>query len=508
MTGPETPRIYAWDDLAAALADNYSPIAVRQIEAAWRYAEAAHQGQFRLTGEPYISHPLAIAVEVAKLKLDRASVIAALLHDVVEDTPISLNEIKRRFGGKVAELIDGLTKLNRLPSRGGLFVQGERRLDRYERQMETYRKLFLATSKDLRVIILKLLDRLHNMRTLSALPPEKQQITASETMAIFAPIAYRLGIGSIKGELEDLSFSYLEPQAYAEIKSLLKREGPTRTKIIDRCTKVLARELKEAGIEAQISGRAKHYYSLFRKLPRYQHDISQIYDLVACRVVVKDIESCYRVLGTIHQRWQPIAGRVKDYIAQPKPNGYRSLHTTVKATDNRAIEIQIRTERMHQEAEYGVAAHWFYHEQKGAASYLARQVEAISRSYKWVNELARKQRQVKSLDEFEELMKIDFFGDRIFVYTPKGEVIDLPAGATPIDFAYAIHTDIGNQLTAAKVNGRLIRLSDPLASSDTVELIINRKSRPKADWLRQCQTGLARAEIRQALKKGPARPPA
>jgi GTP pyrophosphokinase len=474
---------------------------VTVIERAYRLAEAAHADQLRKSGEPYIQHPLAVALTLAELRLDAHTLAAAFLHDVVEDTPNTIGDIRWRFGRQIANLVDGVTKLDRLQLRTGIFNRENKELSGIERRIESLRKMLLATSKDVRVVLIRLADRLHNMETLGSVPKEKQYEIAKETLEIYAPLAYRLGMGTIKGQLEDLAFAYVSPDEYKQMSKLMGREAATRERSVRRAKQGIYAMLAKRGIKPLINARVKHLYSLYRKLGRYNNDLSQIYDLVACRILVDTVEECYEALGLIHQRWKPIEGRVKDYIASPKPNGYQSLHTTVIAFDDKPLEIQIRTKKMHEQAEFGIAAHWHYSEQKGTLDYLRRRVRPVPRQeLAWVNELARWQRNISSYKDLDQLMKIDFFGDRIFVYTPKGDVIDLPVGATPIDFAFAVHTDIGNHLSGAKVNGKIVRLSDELHSGETVDLMVSKKANPTHDWLKCVKTSHAKECIRRAMR--------
>ncbi len=500
------PSILTIDEIEHEALKYMSATDFKVVKRAYTVAAKAHQEQARKSGEPYIQHLLHTALTLAKLHLDPATLAAAFLHDIVEDTPSTLSQIRLSFGLRIANLVDGVTKLDQLQPKprflASLLNRNQTRLSHQERRLESLRKLLLATSKDIRVVLIKLADRLHNMETLDHLEPEKQLEIAQETLEIYAPIAYRLGIGTVKGQLEDLAFRYLWPEEYKKLVSVVKREAANRERQVERARRIILQILAKAGVEAEIHARVKHYYSLYRKLQRYNDDISKIYDIVACRIVVNSIEECYQVLGLIHKRWKPVEDRVKDYIASPKPNGYQSLHTTVKAVEDRPIEIQIRTRTMHERAEYGVAAHWHYSEQKGTLSYLRRTIGIVPKNELiWVNELARWQRRAASYKDLDTLMKIDFFGNRIFAYTPKGDVIDLPLGATPIDFAYAIHSEVGNHLAGAKVNGKMIRLQDELHSGDKVEIMVQRKATPKPDWLNETKTSYAKAHIRRILRQ-------
>lgn len=499
-----------FDDIKAVGLTYIKPVDWRLVESAYKLAAEAHKDQVRKSGEPYIQHPLHVALILAQLGLDPATLAAAFLHDVVEDTPNTVAMIRRRFGWRIGTLVDGVTKLEVIEHRPGFFEQLLRSpqshqqphaLNKTERRIETLRKLFLATSKDVRVVLIKLADRLHNMETLVSIEPKRQVEIAQETLEIYAPIAYRLGIGTIKGRLEDLAFPYVMPKEYRTVVRLIKREAIDREAQVKKVRRILMKLLATHGIKSEIHARVKHLYSLYRKLERYNHDISKIYDVVACRIIVNSVEECYQVLGLIHQRWKPYDDRVKDYIATPKSNGYQSLHTTVRAVSDRPIEIQIRTQAMHEQAEFGVAAHWRYSEQKGTLNYLRKRVtQASSRELNWVSALVRWQRQARSYQDFDQLMKIDFFGDRVFAYTPRGEVIDLPIGSTPVDFAYTIHSEIGNHLAGAKVNGKMTKLDQPLKTGDVVEILVQTKLSPKADWLTFVKTSQAKSHIRRSLR--------
>lgn len=462
------------------------------VRLAYNYARDAHGKQKRKTGEDYIEHSLATAQKLADMKMSIAMIVAGILHDVPEDTNRSIDDVQKEFGKEVAGLVAGITKLGQVKYRG------------VERYLENVRKMFVAMAKDLRVIVIKFADRLHNLKTLDVLPRNKQLRIALETFEIYAPIADRLGMGELKGELEDLSFKYLSPDEYAWIERLLNEKLPKKEKYLEKIIKKVKSELKKSGIEyISVHGRQKHIYSLYRKLIKYHNDFSKIHDIIACRIIVKTVSECYSVLGIIHKNWTPLKGRIKDYIAQPKPNNYQSLHTTVFADDGEIVEFQIRTEKMHQEAEYGVAAHWAYSDHKRGTKYLSRKPSFASRKeLKWIGDLTKWRKGVKENQQLLEDLKIEVFQSRIFVFTPKGDVIDLPEGATPVDFAYHIHTDVGNKCTGALVNEQMASLDTKLKSGDVVEIIVdkNRKA-PSPDWLKFVTTRMAKSHIRQKLKK-------
>lgn len=473
-----------------------------QIKKAYYFAKQAHEGQKRFSGEPYINHGLETAIFIADLKLDCQAVCAALLHDVCEDTNCNTLQIRQNFGREIANLVNGVTKLKQIQiTHRFFFITTEKRLPEFDRQIETLRKMFMAMAKDIRVIIIKLADRLHNMRTLSALPKEKQIKIAQETIEIYAPLAYRLGMGELKGQLEDLAFPYVYPKEYNALKDRVKGMLSKKEKYIIKFKKTLIKKLYKSNIKCEVHGRTKHLYSLWRKLKRYNNDLTQIYDLVALRVLVSDIPDCYRALGIIHETWKPLVGRIKDYIAMPKPNGYQSIHTTVFGPNGEIVEIQIRTHKMHDRAEHGVAAHWHYSEKKGTIDYLLRKSTQIPKNeIVWVKELVKWQKALQDNKEIVSGLQTDFFSDRIFVYTPTGEVKDLPNGSTPIDFAYAIHTDIGSHFGGAKVNGKIVEISHKLQNGDICEIITKKNAKPKYDWLEFVITSLARAKIKQATK--------
>lgn len=450
------------------------------IDRAFEFAKKAHQGQKRLSGEDYISHPLGVADILAEMKMDVKTIAAGLLHDVLEDNEkIKEDDLKQEFGEDIAFLVSGVTKLEKLPF-------GE-----IERQAENLRKLFLATAQDLRVILIKLADRLDNLKTLNFHPKEKQKRIALETIEIYAPIASRLGMGEIRGQLEDIAFSYLYPEDYKWLLEQVQERYEERKKYLERLKPNVIEALKEEEINpVDAHTRAKHYYSLWQKLKRYEMDFEKIYDLTALRIIVPTVENCYETLGILHRLWKPLPGRIKDYIALPKPNGYRSLHTTVFCEGGKITEIQIRTPEMHGEAEYGIAAHWAYKGKMGATP----------KEYHWVRQLQDWQKKIGSPEEFIESLRIDFFKDRIFVFTPKGDVLDLPEGSTPIDFAFQVHTDVGQRCGQALVNGKITALNIALQSGDMVEIIAKKGQKPSRDWLRFAKTGFAKSQIRKFLR--------
>ena len=469
------------------------------IREAYEFAAQCHEGQVRKTGDPYITHPLAVTNLVAVLELDQNALAAALLHDVQEDCGIPNDEILRRFGREVARLVDGLTKLEKLPMRFAPGDQGAR--DGV--QAQNLRKMFLAMAEDISVVLIKLCDRLHNMQTLWAFQdPEKQRRIALETMEIFAPLANRLGVWQIKWELEDLAFRYLEPLRYKEIAELLASKREARQKFIEEATAILRDQIKTAGIRAEVTGRVKHIYSIYQKMQRYSaqgKSFDQIYDLLAVRVFVDSVSECYHALGIVHSLWRPLPGQFDDYIANPKDSMYQSLHTTVVGANGRALEIQIRTHEMHRVAEYGVAAHWRY---KEGGRQQGKDEERIA----WLRQLLDWQRELVGAEEFVETVKTDIFHDQVFVYTPKGDVLDLPAGATPLDFAYRVHTELGNQTVGSKVNGRMVSLNSTLKTGDVVEIMRSRASKgPSRDWLNPnlayVRTAHSKEKIRQWFRK-------
>lgn len=451
------------------------------IRLAYDFAKHAHEGQFRKSGEPYIVHPLAAAHILAEMRIDPTIIIATLLHDVPEDTPVTLEEVEENFGEEIASLVRGITKLGKLKYRG------------VERYIENLRKMFVAMAEDIRVMIIKFADRMHNLQTLGALPPQKAYRIALESLEIYAPIAGRLGMDEIKGELEDLSFKYVYPKEYQRIKQIHEDRVRGKGRYYETVMDITRKELQEASIDiVSIYGRDKRLFSFYNKLLRKNNEINKVYDLVAIRIIVKDIADCYGALGILHKLWKPMKGRIKDYISQPKPNGYRSLHTTVFGDDGQVVEFQIRTKEMDEEAQYGIAAHWHYDENWGRRS---------KREVQWAKELAEIQRDVlNKLSDLEEI-KVDFLQSRIFVFTPKGDVIDLPENATPVDFAYHIHTEIGNTTSGAIVNEKMVSLDTELKNGDVVEILTdkNRKG-PNEDWLNFVKTHTAKTHIKNRSK--------
>ena len=467
------------------------------IEEAYRFAEACHEGQTRKSGDPYIIHPLDAALTCADLQLDAGAVAGALLHDVQEDCGIANQELKKRFGPDVAKLVDGATKLERIA-----LHSSEPAVADASEQAENLRKMFLAMAEDWRVVIIKLADRLHNMRTLEYLDPEKRRRVAQETMEIYAPLASRLGIWQIKWELENLAFKHLEPERYDEVSRLIAASRTARERYIAQVEKIVRAELDKQGIEAAVQGRAKHAYSVYQKIQKYAAQgktFNEIYDLLALRVLVNTVSDCYSVLGIVHGLWRPLPGQFDDYIANPRDGVYQSLHTAVMCVDARPLEVQIRTHEMHRLAEYGVAAHWRY---KEGGKPDPRFEERLS----WLRQLLQWQREMSHAEDFVETVKTDIFQDQVFVFTPKGEIKDLPAGSTAIDLAYRVHTDLGHHCVGAKVNGRLVALNQPLQNGDVIEIVVGRGSRgPSRDWLNPnlgyVKTHHARQKIRQWFRR-------
>lgn len=471
------------------------PEKISLVQEAYDFSAKAHEGQFRLSGEAYIEHPLQVALTLADLQLDASSLAAALLHDVPEDCAVPIIDIETRFGPEVAKLVDGVTRLGKIAWAG-------EDIARSESQAKNLRKMLVAMAEDIRVVFIKLADRLHNMQTLHVQPPEKQKSIAQETLEIYAPLAHRLGIWELKWQLEDLSFRYLEPEKYRQIARLVAARRVQRENFIAQVIQVLKEEFAKAGLKAEISGRPKHLYSVYQKMQRYEamgKHFDDIHDLLAIRVLVSTVSDCYNALGIIHTLWHPLPDEFDDYIANPKPNGYQSLHTTVMYMGTTPLEVQIRTYEMHHFAEYGIAAHWRYKEgERGDIRF----EERIS----WLRQLIEWHREFSGAEEFLESVKTDIFNDQVFVYTPKGEIKDLPRGSTPLDFAYRIHTELGHHCVGAKVNGKLVPLNYKLNNGDVVEIMAVKGGRgPSRDWLRPnlgyVNTSSAREKIRQWFKK-------
>ncbi|HEX2032327.1 MAG TPA: bifunctional (p)ppGpp synthetase/guanosine-3',5'-bis(diphosphate) 3'-pyrophosphohydrolase [Actinomycetota bacterium] len=468
------------DDLLRKVRAHNPKADVKLVQAAYELAEESHRGQLRISGEPFIEHPLGVAQILAELGMDTTTLVAALLHDVVEDTDLALGDVEERFGQEVAAIVDGLTKLERIEFRS-----------REHQQAENVRKMMMAMARDIRVLIIKLADRLHNMRTLDSLPRDKQEAKATETLEIFAPLAHRLGIYQIKWELEDLSFGTLHPKRFAEIENLVGKAEDERAEYLASVVAAVGQRLREVKIKTDVEGRPKHLYSVYEKMVLRGKEFSEIYDLVGIRVLVDTVKDCYAALGALHSLWKPIPGRFKDYIAMPKFNMYQSLHTTVIGPEGRPLEVQIRTRQMHRTAEYGIAAHWRYKEGKG------KKEEA--RELAWLAQILEWQRETQDPREFMEGLKIDLYADQVFVFTPKGDVVELPRGATTIDFAYAIHTEVGHRCMGGKVNGKLVPLDYQLKTGDTVEVLTSRAqdAAPSRDWLQMVATPRARNKIKQ-----------
>jgi GTP diphosphokinase / guanosine-3',5'-bis(diphosphate) 3'-diphosphatase len=459
------------------------PKDVARLAEAYRFSEAAHHGQTRQSGDPYISHPLAVAEILADWHLDGQTLMAALLHDVTEDTSVTKDEISDTFGKPVAELVDGVSKLDRIE-----FQSAE------DAQAENFRKMLLAMARDVRVMLIKLADRLHNMRTLGAVPPAKRRRIARETMEIYAPIANRLGLNTLYHELQELAFSHLYPTRYKVLAKATKGARGNRREMIGRTLEAIKKKLAGSGIPAQVFGREKHVYSTYRKMIEKHLSFSEVHDIFGCRVIVKDVPACYLALGALHALYKPIPGKFKDYIAIPKANGYQSIHTDLIGPYGVPVEVQIRTEQMHRLAESGVASHWMYKDDADKLSELQKQ------THRWLQSLLEIQHQSGDPQEFIEHVKVDLFPDEVYVFTPKGKILSLPRGATAVDFAYAVHTDIGNRCVAAKVNGELVPLRTELRNGDRVEIITASHAKPSAGWLQYVRTGKARSNIRHFLK--------
>ncbi len=471
-------------ELARAVAAQRDRLDLDLVSRAYQVSAQAHLGQKRLSGDDYVSHSVAVATILAEQQMDSTTIAAALLHDVVEDSNVSLDDIRKSFGHEVAELVDGLTKLSTLTFRSTA-----------EEQAENYRKLLLSIARDARVIIIKLADRLHNMRTLEHLDEEKRRRIALETREIYAPLAHRFGMAGVKAELEDLAYKFLEPEEYRALARKVRAKKSERERTIERLAGPLATELKQAGVaDCEITGRPKHLWSIYKKMKKREKPFEEIYDLLAVRVLVNSIPDCYHVLGVIHHHWTPLQERFKDYIASPKSNGYQSLHTTVFGPGGQLYEIQIRTREMHHTAEYGIAAHWLFKEGK-------RNADELDRHLAWFRQLIELQQDTHTPEEFLEFLKVDLYQDEIFVFTPRGDVKRLPKGAIPIDFAFAVHTEVGQHCQGARINGRIAPLHRPLKNGDTVEVMTSPQAKPSRDWLTHVQTARARHKIRQWIRQ-------
>lgn len=486
-----------YQDLISRVRKYHPSDDISMIEKAYQIANLAHQDQVRKSGEPYIIHPLYVAIILADLELDKETIVAGILHDVVEDTILTDDEIKEQFGADVALLVDGVTKLQQLQFTGE--NADERSADKTELQAENLRKMFLAMAKDIRVIMIKLADRLHNMRTLKHMPPEKQQRIARETLEIYSPIAQRLGISKIKVELDDLSLKYLEPEIYYDLAEKISVRKAEREQYVENIVDEVREHIESVGIRAQIDGRVKHFFSIYKKMKNQGKTIDQIYDLFAVRIIVDSVKDCYAALGVIHEMYKPIPGRFKDYIAMPKANMYQSLHTTLIGSTGQPFEIQIRTVEMHKTAEYGIAAHWKYKEASDGKKIKAQEEEKLS----WLRQILEWQKDMSDNREFLNLLKsdLDLFSDNVYCFTPTGDVKNLPAGSTPIDFAYSIHSAVGNKMIGARVNGKLVTIDYEIKNGDRIEVITSHNSKgPSRDWLSIVKSTQAKNKINQWFK--------
>jgi GTP diphosphokinase / guanosine-3',5'-bis(diphosphate) 3'-diphosphatase len=472
------------EDLLKKIRSYFPQADLKTIEKAYYFSERAHEGQIRRSGEPYISHPLSVAGILADLHLDLDSIATGLLHDTVEDTHATLDDIRREFGDSVAQLVDGVTKISQMKFKNS-----------YEKQGENIRKMIVAMGRDVRVLLVKLCDRLHNMRTMNFMPFEKQERIALETLEIYCPLAGRMGISSLKVELEDLCFRYYRPDMYYELIQKVRKTEAEQNRYIEEVKNVISKDLDKAGFKFEVFGRSKHLWSIYKKMQSRNIDYEQLYDVLAFRVIVESVAECYGVLGLVHSLWKPIPGRFKDFIAMPKTNNYQSLHTTVVGPGGERIEIQIRTREMHLVAERGIAAHWKYKERGKAAE------DSEFQQVNWLKDLVNSHQQVKNADEFLDSVKTDLFDSEIYVFTPKGDVREFPERATPLDFAYAVHTELGNKCTGARINGKMVPLRYQLQNGDTVEIVTSKTQEPSKDWLKFAVTNKAKQKIRQYVKE-------
>jgi len=470
-----------FEDLKKEISTYYPEADFGLLQKAHDFAVSLHEGQMRKSGDPYIIHPVAVSYILATMRMDLASIVTGILHDVVEDTATTLEEVQKEFGSEVAQLVDGVTKISQIEFKS-----------KHEKQAENFRKMILAMSKDLRVIIVKLADRTHNMRTLQYMAPHKQESIASETLEIYSPLANRMGISWMKIELEDLSLKYLKPEVYSKLSKTISMKKGEREKYTQTMLKILEEKISEYGLKVKVSGRAKHFYSIYKKMETRNLDFEEIHDIVAFRVTTNTIAECYEVLGIVHSFFKPVPGRFKDYIAMPKNNMYQSLHTTVIGPFGERLEVQIRTDDMHRVADSGIAAHWHYKEGKLDPKDAER--------FHWLRNIIEAQENLDSSTEFLESIKLDLFAGEIYVFTPKGELKEYPVGSGPLDFAYSVHTDVGNKCIGAKVNGRMVPLKYKLRSGDTVEIIISPTQKPSKDWLKIVKTGRAKSKIRAFIK--------
>lgn len=479
-----------YEDLITKIKKYHPAENFEMVEKAYDLAKSAHESQVRKSGEPYIIHPLEVATILAELELDKESIVAGILHDVIEDTTYTYEDIEREFSKEVALLVEGVTKLGQISYS----------TDKEEIQAENYRKMFLAMAKDIRVILIKLADRLHNMRTLKYMPENKQKEKAKETLNIYAPLAHRLGISKIKVELEDLAFRYLQPEAYYDLVEKIDRKRDDRIRYVEQIKSQLEEQLQIVGIEAEVDGRPKHFFSIYKKMVGQKKTLDQIFDLFAVRVIVDNVKDCYGVLGVIHELYKPIPGRFKDYIAMPKPNNYQSLHTTLIGPEGEPFEMQIRTKEMHKVSEYGIAAHWKYKEGKTTGV----TEESAEQKLNWLRHILEWQRDMSDNKEFLDALKtdLDVFADQVYAFTPTGDVIDLPTGSTPIDFAYHIHSAVGNKMVGARVNGKIVTFDYKIKNGDRIEIITSQNSRgPSRDWLKIVRSSQAKNKISQWYRK-------